>query len=175
MYRKVGSALLKTWPLALAVVFVAGVAVASIPNAQGVFNGCVAKGGRLRVIDTEKGQTCKRSESPIDWNRTGPPGPPATLPSGTITGAQMFVGSLDPNDYYPAANEASFSCPDGKVAIAGTGWYQSDSVPQTPIEVQIADSGSFRTVFEVDWTTYYNSLEPSSRVSWNVTCGNVSP
>ncbi len=83
MYRRVGKTLLKGWPITIALVFVGSVAVASIPDAQGVIHGCyLTSGGRLRVIDSDKGQHCKATETPLNWNQTGPqglPGPAATV------------------------------------------------------------------------------------------------
>lgn len=54
-----------------------GIAYASIPDSNGVIQGCYAKSrGQLRVIDTDKGQTCTANENPLNWNQTGPLGPP---------------------------------------------------------------------------------------------------
>ena len=64
----------KLWPLVLAVVVTAGVAVATIPDSSGEIHGCYLKdGGRLRVIDTGRGQHCKSTERPLSWNQEGPP------------------------------------------------------------------------------------------------------
>jgi hypothetical protein len=120
---------------------------------------------------------CKKNEIALPWNQEGPTGPPgqsATLPTGTLTGTQMFVGSLDPNDE-PGQTERSFACPGGRVAVAGLGWITLDfPLRQAPILVQIADSNQFRGTFEVDWSFYLDQLTASSRVSWNVTCANIS-
>src|SRR4051795_105371 len=57
----------------------AGVAVATtmatnaFTDSQGVYHGCVGNGsGILRVVTP--GESCKASETAIDWNRTGPQG-----------------------------------------------------------------------------------------------------
>jgi hypothetical protein len=53
-----------------------GFALASIPDADGVIHGCYRKSdGRLRVIDTDAGQTCLAGEKAIEWNRRGRRGP----------------------------------------------------------------------------------------------------
>jgi Collagen triple helix repeat (20 copies) len=60
------------------------VALAAIPDSNGVIHGCYAKEqqgmptqtyGVLRVIDTGKGESCTSNENALDWNQTGPPGP----------------------------------------------------------------------------------------------------
>src|SRR6476659_9405489 len=70
-----------------ALVVAGGIAYATIPDSSGVIHGCYKKGapnnkpappdvGSLRVVATEKGQTCSPSEAPLDWNQTGQQGPP---------------------------------------------------------------------------------------------------
>ena len=58
---------------AVAVVLGAGgVALASIPDAGGVFHGCYSKTtGGLRLIDPSKGQKCSRSEGAVSWSQAG--------------------------------------------------------------------------------------------------------
>ena len=54
-----------------------GIAYATIPDGGGVIHGCYQKNqGTLRVIDTDKAQTCASSESPLTWSQTGPQGRP---------------------------------------------------------------------------------------------------
>jgi type VI secretion system secreted protein Hcp len=56
------------------VLAVAGVAVASIPNADNVIDGCYSNGsGTLRVIDTSSSQ-CTSKETALSWNQEGVPG-----------------------------------------------------------------------------------------------------
>ena len=58
-----------------------GVALASIPDANGVFHGCYATtSGALRLIDPSKGQRCESGERAVKWNQTGPQGPPGPAP-----------------------------------------------------------------------------------------------
>jgi hypothetical protein len=42
-----------------------GAAVATIPNADGSINGCYAKDGTLKIIDTGAGQTCSSKEGSV--------------------------------------------------------------------------------------------------------------
>jgi len=73
------------------VAFVAALAVGAgvadaIPN-QGVIHGCFKTiDGKLRVIDTNAGDSCSSSETSLDWNQIGPVGP--TGPQGVqgVTG-----------------------------------------------------------------------------------------
>ena len=60
-----------------------GFAIASIPNSNGVFTGCIdANTGGLRVID-ESTQTCPDGDQRITWNQQGVQGPTgATGPQG---------------------------------------------------------------------------------------------
>ena len=52
-----------------------GIAYAAIPDASGVISGCFVSGqGQLRVIDKDKGETCKNNETAISWNQKGPKG-----------------------------------------------------------------------------------------------------
>jgi hypothetical protein len=67
----------------VALVMVAGgIAYAAIPDSNGVIHACYlnAAGGQpqgsLRVIDTAKSQTCKATETALNFNQTGPQGAP---------------------------------------------------------------------------------------------------
>jgi hypothetical protein len=68
--------------LVLVLVLIAvGIAYATIPDGSGVIHGCYARldttnPGRLRVIDSDLGQTCRLGEVALNWSQTGAPGPP---------------------------------------------------------------------------------------------------
>jgi hypothetical protein len=69
--------------LATSVVVVAvaaSAAWAAIPDAEGTIHACADHEGRLRVIDTDAGKTCKASETRLSWAATGPPPPPPPEP-----------------------------------------------------------------------------------------------
>jgi hypothetical protein len=70
-----------------------GIAYATIPDASGVIHACYNKAGQgtLRVIDTEKSQTCANSEAPLSWSQTGPQGQ---------QGPQGLTGPTGPSDVY---------------------------------------------------------------------------
>jgi hypothetical protein len=151
-------------------------ALAAIPDSSGVIHGCYApnNGYRLRVVDSEAGKKCPSGTVPLNWNQTGPPGPPASLPPGTVTGAHMFTGTLDPNSY-PGAGSHVVTCPDG-VAVAGSAFIGGVGVGgrEASIPALIADTGTFRASVELDWSLYYDQLTAGSRVSWLVTYATVS-
>jgi hypothetical protein len=47
-------------------------ASATIPDSNGEIHGCRRKSdGRLRVINTDKGQKCRRAERAVNWNERG--------------------------------------------------------------------------------------------------------
>jgi hypothetical protein len=114
-----------TKPAAIAAVAVAallaagGVAYATIPDGNGVINGCYQKsGGRLRVIDATAGQTCdSKKEKPLSWSQTGPQGPAGQQgpqgPSGPqgSDGPQGQQGATGPSGtshgYYESKGTAS--------------------------------------------------------------------
>lgn len=55
---------------------VAGIALASIPAADGVIHGCYhTTNGNLRVVDDATTASCRTGETAIQWNQTGPEGP----------------------------------------------------------------------------------------------------
>lgn len=66
--------------VAALVVASAGGAVAAIPDADGTIHTCRTE-GTLRVIDSAT-ETCRPSETPLDFNQRGRPGPPG--PAGPV-------------------------------------------------------------------------------------------
>jgi hypothetical protein len=91
-----------------ALVAVGGIAYATIPDSSGVIHGCYDKkagpdAGTLRVIDTDKAQTCSKSEAPLSWNQTGqqgqqgqqgPPGPTGPSDVWSVDGYNAGVKNL---------------------------------------------------------------------------------
>jgi hypothetical protein len=76
--------------IAAVLAITAGVAYASIPTG-GVIHGCYkTNDGKLRVIDTNAGDSCGSNETALDWNQIGPVGP--TGPQG----AQGVAGPTGP-------------------------------------------------------------------------------
>lgn len=97
----------------------ATVAVASIPDSNGVIHGCRDnKSGALRVIDSDKGQTCKSGETALTWNQSGPQGPAG------ISGYEVVSASGSPVEIAQglwAAGPVTATCPTGKVPLGGGG------------------------------------------------------
>ncbi len=80
--------------IAAGILLTSGAALASIPDSGGVIHGCdTAKDGTLRVIDTDAGQACVKGENGLNWNQTGPQGPPG--PAGP-QGPQGATGPQGP-------------------------------------------------------------------------------
>jgi hypothetical protein len=102
-------------------------AFASIPDQNQVFHACVQSGtlpipgqGSIRLIDTDKGQTCTRYETPISWSAnggaTGPTGPAG--PAGA-TGASGASGPSGPAGIVGATGPIGPSGPSGDTGPSG--------------------------------------------------------
>ena len=77
----------------------AGVAVASVPDEQGVIHACIVPNSQyLRVIHTEATppQTCRRNETPLTWGQEGPRGPEGTRGNEGATGEPGPAGPEGP-------------------------------------------------------------------------------
>ncbi len=132
------------------VLFVAGLlllalttnAFADIPDQGQVVNACVRTNGlfglgsipyfqtpNVRIIDTDKGQSCNSFETPVTWNQTGPTGPSGAVgasgPSGPAgpTGASGSVGPSGPTG--PAGDTGA----QGPTGVSGA---QGDTGPSGP-------------------------------------------
>jgi hypothetical protein len=93
---------------AASLALVGGIAYATIPDSAGVIHGCYrTQSGQLRVIDSGG---CSPSEAALNWNQTGPAGPPG--PSGTLAWAHV-------------ASNGTLLGSSGNVAVAraGPGYY----------------------------------------------------
>lgn len=94
-----------TLAVAAAAATVGGVAFA---NGDGdTIHGCVTNAGLLRVVD---GEHCKHSETPIEWNVQGPPGP-----SAISTEWRTEYGTISPRDW----NTVTSPCESGEVVTGG--------------------------------------------------------
>jgi hypothetical protein len=97
-----------------------GFAMASIPGPGGIIHGCYQKhNGALRVIDRSRrgpAGRCRKSEKPLSWNQTGPPGIPG--PQGPA-GASVIVR---------ARNSTPLVVPGGTTGtypLSGGSWTQA--------------------------------------------------
>lgn len=111
-------------------------AVSGIPDAQGVFHGCVnSRTGILRVVKSAQSCTHRRvvrhggtrmvipGELAISWNQQGPHGQQGTQGIQGIQGSPGSQGPTGPsNSYYAAGSEfvpTSESVPAGDYAVSG--------------------------------------------------------
>ncbi|MBV8906557.1 MAG: hypothetical protein JOZ22_23195 [Acidobacteriia bacterium] len=97
-----------------------GIAVvnASIPGPGGVIHGCYnTSNGRLRVIDTAT-DSCKKDETALAWNQTGPAGP---------------IGPAGPAGAKGAAGPAGPAGPTGPTGPAGPAGAKGATGPAGPV------------------------------------------
>ena len=72
---------------------VAGIAVASIPDASGVIHACYKSAqGQVRIV--EAAADCNPSESAIQWSQTGPSGPAGPRDHKVLRGRPDQQGRL---------------------------------------------------------------------------------
>ncbi len=81
---------------AVAIVLVAALAQAGVPDTSGVIHGCYNpnQANRLRVIDTAKGQKCTAVEKALNWNQSGPPVSGGS--AATVFSTPLFLGRAVP-------------------------------------------------------------------------------
>ena len=98
-------------------------ASASIPDEEGVIHACLSRrGGQVRVIDTEKGRRCRKTERSLAWSeqgprgrrgrqgKQGPQGPAGTVATGLFLTGSSVVGAD------PTSHTISWTQPAGSVA-----------------------------------------------------------
>lgn len=92
--------------LLVGVAMAGGVAYATIPDANSVIHGCRNNAtGLLRVIDPDT-DSCRTSESPLDWNQAG-------LTAGNVT-VRNASGPLSSTE-----STIRRDCLDGEIATGG--------------------------------------------------------
>jgi hypothetical protein len=106
-----------------------GIAYAAIPDAGGVIHGCYKKSspnqGTLRIIDTEKAQTCSNAETAVTWSQTGPQGSQGPQgpqgPSGSSHAYSTFKG-VGQTQISPNSNTITqLTLPAGDYVVWATG------------------------------------------------------
>lgn len=125
--------ILGTILLAMALLTIAGVAYASIPN-NGVITACYLKsGGSLRVIDSTV-TDCRSNETKLEWNLTGPAGPPGqdgangTNGQDGVSGYEIVTSDKDLSGGITfALGGVEVDCPAGKKALGGGGQFVTSS------------------------------------------------
>ena len=101
------------------VLAVGGVALASIPNSDGVIDGCYnSSSGALRVIDTSS-EACSFKETAISWNQQGPPGSPGGQGAPGAPGAAGEQGPAGPQGS-PGAGDVTAMGDEAYLTCVGT-------------------------------------------------------
>jgi hypothetical protein len=175
--RLIERALQARWSIAafaVGVVAAGGVALAAIPDGNGVINGCYAtKGGDLRVIDLAKGQTCKAGEVGLNWNLRGPTGPqgPQGLAGGQgqkgdkgepgLSGVEQVTASVDLGDP-DNGKAATATCPTGKRVISG-GY---TIIGQAPAHVAVDEN--LPTADGTGWHAYLRNEYVEDGTGWGL-------
>jgi hypothetical protein len=108
-------------PAALVLVVAAStVALASIPDSNGVIHACRNKAtGALRVIDSDAGRQCLPTEAALTWNQTGPQGPPGAGGTGRELVERSVLIETDPPGSDQIEINQVVQCPAGKAAVNG--------------------------------------------------------
>ena len=110
----------------------AGVSYAAIPAQDGTISSCTQKvaGIRyLRLIDVDKGETCKSTEQVLSWNKQGPAGAPGSPGSGNAYYAKLPINAPLSDDWETAA-VASLTLPAGNYIVSALGLLD-DASPNT--------------------------------------------
>lgn len=118
------------------------VALASIPDSNGVIHACYqspppAHGANLQVIDTGNGGSCSGGMVALNWNQTGPQGPTGATgatgatgpqgPAGPSTGGssgldlQIIVAQNSLSNGVWSPNPLTAQCPTGHPFLFGGG------------------------------------------------------
>lgn len=176
-----------------------GVGYAAIPGgADGVIHGCyqkpglLANEGALRLIDTEKGQTCRSNELAVEWNQKGArgdvgpqgakgdPGPQGPKGDPGVQGEQGPKGDTGPQGapgepgavrgyrIVKVTSQGGFAiaqCPDGEKVLGGGGSAGEDDVI----------AGSAPTDDGTGWIAVRQVLHPpieGSMAAWAI-CASV--
>jgi hypothetical protein len=111
-----------------------GLASADVPDSTtGEISGCVHDVSRkVRIIDTEAGDTCKKRETLVTWNATGPPGPQGPKGDTGATGAQGPKGDTGATGAQGPKGDTGAQGPPGPVHQV-VGAVNSNCTLQVPI------------------------------------------
>jgi hypothetical protein len=144
-----------------ALLVVGGIAYANIPDGSGTIHACYQKNqGALRVIDTDKAQTCSSSETPLSWNQTGqqgqqgPPGPTGPSDAWSVDGYNAGLKNLP---FQTLVNVATTSTlPAGSYFVQAE--IEAENILSTPTDYfcDLVDSSTTyqeTRVTSADWVT----------------------
>lgn len=108
----------------------AGIAVASIPDPEGVINACIKKGA-IRIIDTAE-ETCKANETELSWNQQGADGAPGPQGPAGPEGSAGPAGPAGPEGPGGPEGPAGAMGPAGPEGPAGPAGPEGPVGPQGP-------------------------------------------
>jgi hypothetical protein len=118
------------------------VAMAVIPDTgTHAITGCYADDGSLRVIDAEAGATCKKKETQITWNQTGPQGP---------TGAQGPKGDTGLTGPTGQTGLPGATGPQGPAGTGGISLVQTVDVVKAEVQQTCVENGEPPAIDEHD-------------------------
>lgn len=140
--------------LAAALAIAAGIAYAAVPNG-GTITACYGKGGALHVIDSTV-TDCKKNETKLEWNQSGPPGQDGKDGKDGAPGVSGYeiVTNERADDARGFFGSVSVACPMGKKVLGGgaiaelaSGGVQSgfDVVNSSPV-----GDGGWQATFNID-------------------------
>src|SRR5262245_4217501 len=105
-----------------------GAAYAALQDPAGVIHACIDGKGNTRIIDVAV-ESCRKGETPLSWNQTGPQGP-AGAPGAT--GATGATGPQGPAGATGPAGAAGLPGADGVPGATGATGPQGPAGPQGP-------------------------------------------
>ena len=156
---------LVTLAIVAALLVVGGIAYASIPDGSGTIHACYQKNqGALRVIDTDKAQTCSSSENALTWSQTGPQGqpgqqgPPGPTGPSDVWSVDGYGAGLKNLPFQTAVNLATTSTlPAGSYFVQAETEAENISSISTAYFCDLVDSSNTpyqeTRVTSADWVT----------------------
>jgi hypothetical protein len=159
----------------VAAVFVAaGIAHATIPDANGVIHGCYTKSsGTIRVID-DGVTNCKSGETSLTWNVQGVPGPQGatgpTGPQGPAGNTNVITDAVTVPASGPAASDALIVAGLGTVNLScnATGLAAVSIAGTSAFTVSYAGSGNRSGIGVPGTITLQSSAQVPGGTAWVV-------
>jgi hypothetical protein len=140
--------------VAAALLVVGGIAYANIPDANGVIHGCYkTTQGTLRIVDTDKAQSCSNSETPLDWSQTGPQGPAGPTGPSDVWSVDGYGAGLKSVPVVPASNDLATTptLPAGSYVVEA--------------ETEVNSIGGFYTNYFCDLVDSSNNVYQDTRAT----------
>ena len=144
--------------VAAALLVVAGVAYATIPDASGVIHGCYMKtGGALSVVDPSV-TNCPKGDTALSWNVQGQPGPQGPQGPQGAAGPQGQTGTQGPTGPQGPAG------PQGPSGLSHGYLASTSNVPvaQAPAYSQVAQLSSVPDGNYMIWAQIFDVSQSSS-------------